>query len=197
MIYHFNLDPPPLDETYSFCLSGPNSNSPLEYDRGLNLFNAPDMSKEFFIGRDTELKQMESILLPDSNSSTRKVLILGGMGGMGKTQLAIIYAKRHSSSYSSVFWLNATSESTLKSSLRSVANRILPPETVSKLDDDQLRIQVSNWLSELDNTYWLLILDNYDDPDQYSITKYYSSVAHGSILLPRDSRVELMETRLK
>jgi NB-ARC domain len=131
----------------------------------------------------TQLEQMENILLSNSNHSTRKVLILGGMGGIGKTQLAINYAKRHCTSYSSIFWLNATSQSTLNSSLRDVANRILPPETFSKLDDDQLRIQVSNWLSELDNTHWLLILDNYDDPDQYNLTKYYPSVAHGSIII--------------
>jgi hypothetical protein len=141
------------------------------------------MADGLFIGRDTELEQIENILLSNSNYSTRKVLILGGMGGIGKTQLAINYAKRHCTSYSSVFWLNATSESTLNSSLRDMANRILPPETVSKLDDDQLRIQVSNWLSELDNTRWLLILDNYDDPDQYNLTKYYPSVAHGSIII--------------
>jgi len=141
------------------------------------------MADGLFIGRDTELEQMENILLSNSNYSTRKVLILGGMGGIGKTQLTIKYAKRHCTSYSSVFWLNATSESTLNSSLRNVANRMLPPATVSKLDDDQLRIQVSNWLSELDNTRWLLILDNYDDPDQYNLTKYYPSVAHGSIII--------------
>jgi hypothetical protein len=155
----------------------------LEYDRGLNLFDTPDMADGLFIGRDTELEQMENILLSNSNHSTRKVLILGGMGGIGKTQLAINYAKRYRTSYSSVFWLNATSESTLNSSLRDMANRILPPETVGKLDDDQLRIQVSNWLSELDNTRWLLILDNYDDPHQYNLTKYYPSVAHGSIII--------------
>ena len=141
------------------------------------------MADGLFVGRDIELEQMENILLSSSNYSTRKVLILGGMGGIGKTQLAINYAKQHCTSYSSIFWLNATSESTLNSSLRDVANRTLPPETVSKLDDDQLRIQVSNWLSELDNTRWLLILDNYDDPDQYNLTKYYPSVAHGSIII--------------
>jgi NB-ARC domain len=155
------------------------------------------MADGFFISRDTELKQMENILLNNSNYSTRKVLILGGMGGIGKTQLAITYAKRHYTSYSSVFWLNAAFESTLNSSLRDVANRILPPETVSKLDDDQLRIQVSNWLSELDNTRWLLIFDNYDDPDQYTLTKYYPSVAHGSIIIttrqPRRINGELVK----
>jgi len=54
---------------------------------------------------------------------------------------------------------------------------------VSKLDDDQVWVHVSNWLSKLDNTRWLLIFDNHDNPDQYQITKYYPSVAHGSIII--------------
>jgi hypothetical protein len=79
--------------------------------------------------------------------------------------------------------LNANTEATLKNSLCAVANRILLPEIVSKLDDDQMWIYVSNWLSKLDNTRWLLIFDNHDDPDQYAITKYYPSVGHGSIII--------------
>jgi hypothetical protein len=143
------------------------------------------MGEGFFVGREAEFRDMESILQrqADSPGLIRKVLILGGMGGIGKTQLAITYAKRHRHSYSSVFWLNANAEVTLKNSLRAVANRILPPETVSKLDDGQIWAHVSNWLSKMDNTRWLLIFDNHDDPDQYKITKYYPSVAHGSIII--------------
>ena len=128
---------------------------------------------------------MEKILLTQSASmgSIREVLILGGMGGIGKTQLAITYAKRHCSSYSSIFWLNASSEGTMTTSLRALANRIISPETVSKLKDDQLWIHVSNWLSELENTRWLLIFDNYDDPDQYNIKTYYPPATHGSIIV--------------
>src|SRR5271154_6809030 len=167
------------------CLSGPSADLHLEDDRGLNLFNAPDMGEGLFIGRQAEFQDMESILQPQSDSpdSTRKVLILGGMGGIGKTQLAITYAKRHRHSYSSIFWLNANTEATLNNSLRAVANRILPPKTVSKLDDDQVWVHISNWLSKLDNTRWLLIFDNHDNPDQYEIAKYYPSVAHGSIII--------------
>ena len=167
------------------CLSGPSADLYLEDDKGLNLFDAPDMGEGLFIGREAEFQDMESILQPQSDSpdSTRKVLILGGMGGIGKTQLAITYAKRHRHSYSSIFWLNANTEATLNNSLRAVANRILPPETVSKLDNDQVWVHVSNWLSKLDNTRWLLIFDNHDDPDQYEITKYRPSVAHGSIII--------------
>jgi hypothetical protein len=157
----------------------------LEYKLGLNLFDAPDMGEGIFIGREAELKSIELILQIQSNSpgSIRKVLILGGMGGIGKTQLAISYAKRHRHSYSSVFWLNANDEATLHNSVRTIANRIFPPETVSRLEDDQVWVYVSNWLSKTDNTQWLLIFDNYDDPGQYQIEKYYPSVDQGSIII--------------
>lgn len=157
----------------------------LEYNLGLNLFDAPDMGEGLFVGREAELQRMESILQPQANSpgSTRKVLILGGMGGIGKTQAAITYAKRYRYFYSSTFWLNANTEATLNSSLRAMANRIIPSETISKLDDDQVWIHISNWLSEQDNSRWLLVFDNYDDPDEYKITQYHPSVAHGSIII--------------
>jgi len=143
------------------------------------------MGENLFIGRQTELQQMESTLQPQANivSSSRKVLILGGMGGIGKTQLAIFYAKRYRTDYSSVFWLNATSEASLRASLRKVAYRVLPSETIDKLDDEQICIHVSNWLSERDNARWLLIYDNHDDPDLYSLQQYFPFVAHGSVIV--------------
>lgn len=152
------------------------------HNLGLNIF---DMHKSIFVGRKAEFQKMETILQPQSGSlgSNRKVLVLGGIGGIGKTQLAINYAKQHYNSYSCILWLKATTEATLKNSLLAVANRILPPETFSKLDDDQLLFRVSNWLSTPDNTRWLLIFDNHDEPDQYRITQYYPSTAHGSIII--------------
>ena len=157
------------------------------------------MGDGLFIGRAAELQKTESILQPqsDSPSPIRKVLTLGGMGGIGKTQLAITYAKRHLHSYSSIFWLNANTEATLNNSLCAVANRILPPETVSKLDNDQVWVYVSNWLSEFGNTRWLLIFDNYDDASQYNITKYYPSVAHGSIIITTRTPEDLGGEQMK
>ena len=149
----------------------------------MNLFDAPDMPDYLFVGRNAEIQQMENILLPGSDSPHRKVLILGGMGGIGKTQLAIAYSKRHRDFYSSAFWLNATSEATLKTSLRNLANRISPLEIVNQVNDERLWIKVSNWLSEPSNSRWLLLYDNYNDPDQYDVTKYYPSVTHGSIVV--------------
>ena len=60
---------------------------------------------------------------------------------------------------------------------------MLPGKAVDQLDGDQLRVQISLWLSEMENSRWLLIFDNYDDPDQYQIEQYYPFVAHGSIII--------------
>ena len=81
---------------------------------------------------------MEKVLQPQSNSINRRVLILGGIGSIGKTQLAVKYINKHHNFYSSIFWLNATSEVTMKQSLRTMANRIFPPETEGKWEDDQV-----------------------------------------------------------
>jgi NB-ARC domain len=159
------------------------TNSLSEYDRGLNLLDAPDMANHLFIGRDDELQRIETVLLSDLDSSDRKVLVLGGMGGIGKTQLAVRYAKKHHTSYTSVFWINAISESRLRTSLRRLAPQILLRVTGKGLDDDELWAQISLWLSEQENSRWLLIFDNYDEPDQYKIEKYYPSVAHGTIII--------------
>jgi hypothetical protein len=168
----------------------------LEYNRGLNLFDAPDIDDGLFIGRDTELEQMKTVLLPNPTSPTRKVLVLGGMGGIGKTQLAVTYAKRYGSSYSSVFWLNASSKTALLISLRRLAREILP-EAGGQLEDDIMLAQVSVWLSNLENPRWLLVFDNYDDPDQFNIREYFPSVAQGSIIITTRQPDGVIGTQIK
>jgi len=150
---------------------------------GLHLSDAPTVDPRLFIGRKPELAEMEAILKPNDLSVEPRRLVLGGMGGIGKTQLAIAYAERHRDSYESIFWLTATSPKTLQTSLHQLAQHILLPDELKHCDDDQLMVHVSRWLSETDNTRWLLIFDNYDDPDQYQITKYYPHASHGSIII--------------
>ena len=106
--------------------------------------------------RSEDLEKMMDLLSPESDGLVRRVVILGGLGGIGKTQLAIAYIKRHGSSYESFFWLNASSDATLKGSLRSLAVRVgIVDLRNEQLDDDQVCERVLNWLSMPDNHRWL------------------------------------------
>lgn len=126
---------------------------------------------------------MREILRPDESTLEQRRLVLSGTGGMGKTQLAIAFAKRHRQEYDSVFWLNAASEATLKDSFRIAAEAIFNVQDAEGLPDEQILIQIRRWLSDKQNTRWLLIFDNHDDPSQYHIERYYPYVSHGAIIV--------------
>lgn len=105
------------------------------------------------------------------------------MGGIGKTQLAIAYAKQHQHLYDSVLWLNATSEALLRNGIRSVVSLFEGSGDVSAYDDVPLLAFFSRWLSQQGNTRWLVILDNYDDPGAYDIRRFLPVRSQGSIII--------------
>ncbi|KAK5189071.1 hypothetical protein LTR92_010924 [Exophiala xenobiotica] len=139
---------------------------------GLCLGQAPHIDAKLFIGRELEMSQIGEVLRPGDSSSEQRRLMLGGTGGMGKTQLAIAFATGHQQEYDSVFWLNATSEATLKDSFRLVAEAIFDVQDAQVLPDEQSIVQTRRWLSDKKNTRWLLIFDNHDDPGQYQIEQF-------------------------
>jgi ATP/maltotriose-dependent transcriptional regulator MalT len=161
------------------------------------------------VGRPAEMAELERVLLPERQSSRRKTLLLHGLGGIGKTQLAIEFARQHHYKFSAVFWLDGRSEDSLKRSIVSSASRIteghiskssriFPADSRS---DIEIIVQgVLDWLARQNNTGWLLIFDNVDreyshlnsDPDAYDVTRYFPSADHGSILITtRLAKLEL------
>lgn len=150
---------------------------------GQCLSSAPVIDASNFVGRALELDRMSDVLRPGEASIEQRRLVLGGMGGIGKTQLAIAYARRHQTRYASVIWLNATSETTLHASFRSIARGLVAAEDLAKLDNDQVLARVHEWLSHPQNTQWLLIFDNYNDPDSVQIARFCPTTGHGSIVI--------------
>ncbi|GKT49085.1 uncharacterized protein ColSpa_09266 [Colletotrichum spaethianum] len=75
-----------------------------------------------FVARNEELGLLHDAL---KWTGERRTAVLHGMGGMGKTQLAIAYTKRHRNDNSAVIWLNAKDETTLKQDFQQLAQRIL------------------------------------------------------------------------
>lgn len=152
-------------------------------DYGLCLRSAPLIDPGYFVGRIQEIETISQILQPSEPCTEQRRLILGGIGGVGKTQLALAYAQRYRASYSSVFWLNATSDQTLKSSLREIAGQVLKPQDLDSLNDEAALARTLTWMADVQNTRWLVIFDNYDQPELLDIKPYCPYASHGSIII--------------
>ncbi|MCJ1423210.1 hypothetical protein MMC29_001092 [Sticta canariensis] len=75
-----------------------------------------------FVGRMEELFKIKREFQRDGFQ--RKVVVLRGLGGIGKTQLAVAFMKEQRYTYSAVFWLNGRNEDTLRQSFSGMANRL-------------------------------------------------------------------------
>jgi hypothetical protein len=140
--------------------------------------------------------------------TTRSVVVLHGLGGIGKTQLSITFMHRHKFKYTAIFWVNANDESSLKRSFVNIAQLILRDHSTAKVptsvdleeDVDGAIKGVKAWLSMSKNQKWLMIFDNYDnpkvpgdqDPTAVDLRGYLPACDHGSIIVTtRSSQVNL------
>ncbi|KAM0164160.1 hypothetical protein ACHAPG_000911 [Botrytis cinerea] len=168
---------------------------------GLNLASFPEATQ--FVAREKELSEMHKLL---KDHSSRSCVILHGLGGIGKTQLAISYTRRHKEKYTAIFWLNANDEDSLNLSFRDIAQQVLryhPSTTMLSSIDldkdlDQVVSVVKNWLDSPQNTRWLMIYDNLDNPktsnnpdnSAVDIRQFLPRSDHGSIIITtRSSQV--------
>ena len=156
------------------------------------------------MAREDKLRDIHEAL---SGDGSRHTVVLYGLGGIGKTQLAIVYAKQHKDNYSAVFWLNIKDKDSLKQSFAKVAKQILQEHpSVSRLSSvnvknlDKVIDAVKTWQGLPYNTRWLMIYDNYDNPKLASnkdiagldITKYLPEAYQGSVFVTtRSSEVEI------
>ena len=92
------------------------------------------------------------------------VLVLHGLGGVGKTQHAVQYAHERRDRYSQILWASAESEQTLRDALATLAEL---PELALPVETDFASLEkiraLRRWFEGTEN--WLLILDNADFPE--------------------------------
>ncbi|KAJ5813425.1 uncharacterized protein N7503_000175 [Penicillium pulvis] len=115
-----------------------------------------------FVSRDQLLGQIhEKGLIPGSR------IALVGLGGVGKSQLAIEYSYRvrSESPETWVFWVHASNAARFEQSFRDIAEQVkIPNRQDLKIDIFRL---VENWLRNEKRGKWILILDNVDDDDHF------------------------------
>ncbi|KAF6823032.1 kinesin light chain [Colletotrichum plurivorum] len=151
-------------------------------------FIVPFPRNEGFVGRVSVLAKLQDQPL---YSSFQTRVSLFGLGGIGKTQLALEYAYwvRETHPDVSVYWVYCSNAERMRSSFVSIATECkVPGYNDPKVD---ILATVYDWLMRRDQGSWLMILDNADDAELFfpttntddSLGQYIPECAHGSILV--------------
>lgn len=153
------------------------------------------MQVQDFVGRKEELKAMREAL---SSDGSRRYVTVHGLGGMGKTQLALQYATSNKDRYSAILWLNIDTKETVATSFAKATRHMLSQPTGNGLEqvdaetDTNAMIEaVKKWLGQPHNTRWLLVFDNYDNPkvpdnaspDRVDIQDFLPTAHQGSVII--------------
>lgn len=102
-----------------------------------------------FWGREDALNALQEALSPEQKSRQLRTFALYGMGGVGKTQIALQYANRHRESYKTIIWVTADNVINMGQSFREVAKLLGLSRSEQELQDTQgCMLKVKNWLTE-------------------------------------------------
>jgi tetratricopeptide (TPR) repeat protein len=133
-------------------------------------------------GRSEEFQGLAQTFAEDGPSGLQ-ALVLHGLGGIGKTRLAIDYAWRFGRHYRAALFVLADSPDGLTSGLATLARTDLLdlPERNHPAESEVIGA-VLRWLRE--NPGWLLILDNVDTKEsRLAVTKLLPALTSGRVLI--------------
>ena len=74
-----------------------------------SIWNIPVPRNPHFTGRDDLLRQLRTALAAGQAAALTQPQAIHGLGGVGKTQLAVEHAYRHANEYDLVWWVRAES----------------------------------------------------------------------------------------
>lgn len=156
-----------------------------------------------FYGRDDILRIIDKALLPSNRSSVKTSNVsqgtssfaLCGLGGVGKSQIAIEFAHSRKENFDAVFWAQADGTAKLDESYQKMAIELGLLDVIDAGDLVISRNVMMQWLSAphgnssisaetfppMKEIHWLLVLDNADDLED--LQDFWPITPNGSILI--------------
>ncbi|KAJ3735999.1 P-loop containing nucleoside triphosphate hydrolase protein [Lentinula guzmanii] len=113
-------------------------------------------STHTFTGREEVLTTLEVFFLPGHAAERTKTFLLYGLGGAGKTQIALEFTRRFKQSYFDI-------------------------AKTSGVQDAQSWQAGLHWLHSHEED-WLIVIDNADDP-KITLSRYLPSCDHGNVII--------------
>lgn len=159
---HDELLPQMQDDLQRLLLAQSMSTSCSRADSAQSLSSIPYARNALFVGRNVQIEELNSRL--DSGKGHSRIALVG-LGGLGKSQVALEYAyrRREREPQLSVFWVHANTALRFEQDYHHIGRlATIPGLADSTQDPKQL---VKDWLSTDDAGFWLLIVDSADDTD--------------------------------
>ncbi len=179
------------------------------------IWNIPFPRNPHFTGRDDELRELHNALAAGQATALTQPQTIHGLGGVGKTHLAVEYAYRFAAEYDLVWWVRADAPLSIATDLALLAAPLQLPQRDER--DQRVVVQaVLDYLRGSEKSFaptprWLIIFDNAEDPRDL---RPFLPQGRGSILitsrnpnwgalarplevqtLPRDKAIEFLLAR--
>ncbi|KAH0566241.1 hypothetical protein GP486_000362 [Trichoglossum hirsutum] len=167
--------------------------------KAMKFFYFPSSQVVRFVGREDLLNKIQrAFSAPASGLSISTMVILRGMGGQGKTQIALEYCRRSmdNGQFEAILWIDATSTIALTRSFENIADSMTNRERI--FADKESRIRYVKEVLETLKRPWLMVFDNFDDPAGFKdITEYIPRAKVGAVLFTsRHADVERLGTAI-
>ena len=154
----------------------------------------PDRNPHF-IGREDYLENIDKAI-PEG---TKVILLLYGLIGIGKTEIAKEYAYRNRDRYTHIFWLNMRTPTQRESDLREICKRLnLPLNIPSNFIHD--KNSFFEWLAihnDKPGNKYLFIFDECEGPEEEAtslVIEFLSHIGNHTVLITANSTVNSLET---
>ena len=162
-----------------------------------SIFLVPFPRNPQFTGRGDILTDIHNHLVINARPGFTASYVLHGLGGVGKTQIAIEYAYEHKTNFDIICWLPANDWNTLVNSYVQLSGI---PELISlgipslqEGQDHAVAAELAkDWFERTNNATWLLIFDNANKIDEgenmRSLVELIPSGQHGCVLATSRNR---------
>ncbi len=136
---------------------------------------------ELFIGREDFLNQLRQKFETARDAGRWPKQAVCGVGGLGKTQVAVEYALQYRDQYTAILMVNADTPESLRSGLAGLAG-VLYSDLDPATKDDVKEQKTLDWLQK--HPGWLLIVDNADtETARDAVIARLSQWADGHVLI--------------
>ncbi|MFI8938306.1 tetratricopeptide repeat protein [Streptomyces syringium] len=132
--------------------------APAEVPAPPGLNNLPAPRSAVFVGRDEDLARLGAAM--DAGGAPT---VVHGLGGMGKSTLALHYAHCHRDRYNPVWWVPAETPDGITLALATLAAHLDPYAGLTASASAEGAAWATAWLQSHEG--WLLVLDNAETPD--------------------------------